>query len=78
MQGKLHPGDLKPSVAKALNQLIDPIRKHFQTNEEAKKILETIKTFTKPPKEEKEEKKEKKEGKEQKQPKQQKQPKEPK
>lgn len=50
VEGQLHPGDLKPSVAKALNSLIDPIRKHFQTNEEAKMILETIKTFTKAPK----------------------------
>ena len=29
VEGKIHPGDLKPSVAKVINELIEPIRKHF-------------------------------------------------
>lgn len=31
-EGKLHPNDLKPAVAKVLNELIEPVRKHFETN----------------------------------------------
>ena len=25
----VHPGDLKPAVAKAINAMLDPVRKHF-------------------------------------------------
>ncbi len=34
--GKLHPGDLKPSVARVLNELIKPVRDHFENDPEAK------------------------------------------
>jgi tyrosyl-tRNA synthetase len=33
LEGKVHPGDLKPAVAKALNELIEPVRQHFKNNE---------------------------------------------
>ena len=33
---KLHPGDLKPAVTRILNELIEPVRKHFESNIEAK------------------------------------------
>ena len=36
--GKLNPPDLKPAVAKYLNQLLDPIRDHFEKNEKAKEL----------------------------------------
>jgi len=42
---KLHPGDLKEALAKAINQLIEPVRKHFETNEHAKKLLQQVKTY---------------------------------
>jgi tyrosyl-tRNA synthetase len=41
----IHPGDLKPAVAKAINYLISPIRDHFLSNPEAKKLLEQVKNY---------------------------------
>jgi len=43
--GALHPGDLKPALATAINAMIEPVRNHFKTNEEAKKLLATIKRY---------------------------------
>ena len=45
LDGSLHPGDLKPALASALNTLIEPVRNHFKTNEDAKKLLATIKKY---------------------------------
>lgn len=42
----LHPMDLKTSVVKYLDQLLQPVRKHFEENEEAKKLLETVKSYS--------------------------------
>jgi len=42
---KLHPGDLKPALAKAINQIIDPVRKHFETDPKAKALLEQVKRW---------------------------------
>ena len=39
--GKIHPLDLKKNVARYLNEIIDPIRKHFE-NEKFKEILRMI------------------------------------
>jgi tyrosyl-tRNA synthetase len=36
---------LKPSVAKAINELIKPIRDHFMTNPDAKKLLDQVKSY---------------------------------
>lgn len=41
----LHPMDLKTSVVKYLDQLLQPVRKHFEENVEAKKLLETVKSY---------------------------------
>jgi len=41
---KLHPSDLKPAVADALNRILEPVRSHFQQGE-PKKLLDKIKTF---------------------------------
>lgn len=43
--GNLHPSDLKTSVAHHINQLLEPVRKHFQ-KPKPKKLLEQIKTYT--------------------------------
>ena len=32
----LHPGDVKPALARHLNQILQPVRDHFQNNPEAK------------------------------------------
>ena len=37
--GALHPGDLKPAVAKVINELIQPVRDHFERDPEAKALL---------------------------------------
>ncbi len=42
-EGKLNPADLKPAVIKYLNELSDPIRKHFQKDANAKKMYEFVK-----------------------------------
>jgi len=43
----LHPNDLKPAVAKAINELIEPVRRHFETNPQAKALLKTIEGYKK-------------------------------
>lgn len=43
--GKIHPGDLKPAVTAAINSILEPVRKHFETDAEAKKLLEQVKKF---------------------------------
>lgn len=42
---KLHPMDLKNTVVILIDQLLQPVRKHFEDNEEAKKLLETVKSY---------------------------------
>lgn len=44
-QGKLHPGDLKSAVAKAINKLIEPVRKHFTTDPVAMDLLKRVKMY---------------------------------
>ncbi|MQL68570.1 hypothetical protein Taro_000828 [Colocasia esculenta] len=43
--GALHPGDLKPSLSKALNQMLQPVRDHFKSNSEARELLKTVKSY---------------------------------
>ena len=43
--GNLHPADLKTSVAAEINNLIEPIRKHFSTNARARSLAEQVKSF---------------------------------
>ncbi len=43
LQGKLHPLDLKKTVAKYIDKLVAPIRKHFEENATARSLYETIK-----------------------------------
>jgi tyrosyl-tRNA synthetase len=45
MSGKVHPVDLKNSVTNHLNELIEPVRKHFSKNSKAKKLLEQVRGF---------------------------------
>ncbi len=46
-EGTLHPMDLKNGVADALNQLIEPVRKHFSENKKAKELLTKVESYTK-------------------------------
>lgn len=42
---KIHPQDLKQTVAKLLDELIQPVRKHFETDPVAKELLQQVKSF---------------------------------
>lgn len=48
--GSLHPGDLKPAAARAINTIIQPVRDHFKNDAHAKQILARVKQITKPKK----------------------------
>lgn len=43
--GQLHPEDLKIAVAKALNELIQPVRDHFLNDPDARALLKEIRSF---------------------------------
>lgn len=43
---KLYPSDLKKSVAKYINKLIEPVRTHFETDPKAKKLAAFVKKAT--------------------------------
>ncbi|BEP17039.1 tyrosine--tRNA ligase [Pyrofollis japonicus] len=45
-EGKIHPLDLKKATAKALADLLKPIRDYFEKNVEARKLLEELKKAT--------------------------------
>eukprot|EP00899_Mesostigma_viride_P012103 jgi/Mesvir1/20894/Mv07968-RA.1 len=38
----LHPGDLKPSLAKAINAILEPVREYFKANAEARTLQTQI------------------------------------
>ncbi len=42
---KLHPSVVKPALADAINRIIEPVRKHFETDETAKALLEKVKSY---------------------------------
>ena len=42
-RGDLHPQDLKNAVAKELSIIVEPIRRYFETNKEARECLNTVK-----------------------------------
>jgi tyrosyl-tRNA synthetase len=42
-RGKLHPQDLKNSVAQELAKILEPVRRYFENNKEAKECLEIVK-----------------------------------
>lgn len=42
---KLHPADLKTATAKYVNELIRPVREHFENNAHAKELLQKIKSY---------------------------------
>ncbi|KAK9716584.1 hypothetical protein RND81_06G243500 [Saponaria officinalis] len=42
----LHPGDVKPALSKALNNILQPVRDHFASDSNAKELLKKVKTFS--------------------------------
>lgn len=43
----IHPNDLKKSMTNHINQLLEPVRKHFEENSEAKNLLKLVKSYKK-------------------------------
>ncbi|VVB99630.1 Tyrosine--tRNA ligase [uncultured archaeon] len=43
--GKLHPMDLKNATAGQINNLVEPVRKHFEKDAKAKKLLAEVSSF---------------------------------
>ncbi|KAM0838296.1 hypothetical protein ACQ4PT_061075 [Festuca glaucescens] len=43
ISGALHPGDVKPALAKAINQILQPVRDHFKKNSDAKVLCNAAK-----------------------------------
>jgi len=43
--GDLHPLDLKKSTAGYIDQLIEPVRRHFERNKKARELLEQVNSF---------------------------------
>jgi tyrosyl-tRNA synthetase len=41
-EGKLHPQDLKNSVAEELATILEPVRRYFENNKEAKECLTVV------------------------------------
>ena len=46
-EGKLNPADLKPAVIRYLNQFLAPVIKHFEKDENARKLYEFVKAENK-------------------------------
>eukprot|EP00920_Eleutheroschizon_duboscqi_P030979 GHVT01075006.1.p1 GENE.GHVT01075006.1~~GHVT01075006.1.p1 ORF type:complete len:306 (+),score=39.86 GHVT01075006.1:812-1729(+) len=44
--GQLHPADLKPALAKSINQLLEPVRKHFESDPHAKQLVKQIRSYS--------------------------------
>jgi tyrosyl-tRNA synthetase len=42
-RGEVHPLDLKKAVARYINDLVEPVRKHFERNRKAKELYEFVK-----------------------------------
>jgi len=42
---EIHPQDLKSAVVKYLDQLLQPVREHFEENPEAKSLLEKVRSY---------------------------------
>lgn len=44
-EGLLHPMDLKAAVAREVDNILDPVRQHFEKNAHAKKLKEQVQSF---------------------------------
>ncbi len=42
---KIHPTDLKNTIARYINELLEPIRNHFEKNKKAKELKEKVDSF---------------------------------
>ena len=44
-KGDLHPADLKQAVSFYVNEMVKPVREHFENDADAKKLLEQVQSF---------------------------------
>jgi tyrosyl-tRNA synthetase len=44
--GELHPSDLKNTCAKYINEMLEPVRKHFETDKKAKELKKQLDSFS--------------------------------
>jgi tyrosyl-tRNA synthetase len=44
-EGKIHPADLKDSVASYINEMLKPVREAFHKDQKLRKLFETIRKF---------------------------------
>jgi tyrosyl-tRNA synthetase len=44
-EGKIHPLDLKSAVGRSVNELVEPVRLHFEKNSKARELLEEVKSM---------------------------------
>ena len=42
---KIHPMDLKNTIAKYIDELLEPVRQHFEKNKKAKELKEKVDSF---------------------------------
>ena len=47
LKGNVHPKGLKTSLTGWINEILEPIRKHFQNDEKARELFEEVKKITK-------------------------------
>lgn len=45
LDGKIHPEDLKNSLALYINKLLDPVRSHFEKNPYARSLIDQVKSY---------------------------------
>jgi len=45
IDGSLHPKDLKECCSRYISELLEPVRKHFEENADAKRLLEKVNSF---------------------------------
>lgn len=43
--GEIHPADLKLTIAKYIDEMLEPVRQHFEKDKAAKKLLEQVKSL---------------------------------
>ncbi len=43
--GKLHPMDLKNATSSHINKMLEPVRKHFEKSQKARKLITEVKNF---------------------------------
>lgn len=47
VNGEIHPGDIKPTLSRVINELLEPIRLYFKENENARNLQKRVKSFNK-------------------------------